>query len=103
MFHKSYKTYNNYEMEQIELLDGGEKLLKKANFRILKIVASYDSEEDQYITLATCINQNNEIETISIEGFKIENSVTSLQGAYIEIDVYQDDNEEYYEGRIYKQ
>lgn len=87
----NYRDENNYTY------------IKKATFKILKVNSIYDSEEDQYMTLATCMNEKYEIETVNIEGFTIEYTVSALEGAYIEIDIFEDDNEEYYKGRIYNQ
>jgi hypothetical protein len=76
-------------------------VLRKETFRVLSTQIVYDSEQDSYNTLATCVNQNDEIETVNINGFKVERGVTSLVGAFIDIEVTEDAGEEYYAGRIY--
>ncbi|QAA33819.1 hypothetical protein [Clostridium manihotivorum] len=102
MFNNSFFKDNKYDKESYNS-EGNYTFLKKATFKILKINCIYDSEEDQYMTLATCMNEKYEVETVNIEGFTIEYSVTELEGAYIEIDIYEDEDEEYYKGRIYTQ
>ena len=57
----------------------------------------YNDEEDYY-TLATCANENNIIETISIEGFEIHENVVELKGAYID---YEQDSDINSTGIIY--
>ncbi len=79
-------------------LNNDRVLKREATFRILNTAIIYNDEEDYYDTLATCINENNVIETISIEGFDIHENVTELKGAYID---YEEDTEVNFNGTIY--
>jgi len=71
---------------------------REATFKILDTAIIYNDEEDYYDTLATCVNENNIIETISIEGFEIHENVIELKGAYID---YEEDSEVNFTGTIY--
>jgi len=88
----------------VEKIKFGKKLNKdrvikrSATFRILNTAIIYNDEEDYYDTLATCVNENNVIETISIEGFEIHENVIELKGAYID---YEEDTEVNFTGTIY--
>ncbi|MCB2292757.1 hypothetical protein LGK95_04300 [Clostridium algoriphilum] len=88
----------------LEKVKFGKKLKKdrvikrEATFRILNTAIIYNDEEDYYDTLATCVNEHNVIETISIEGFDIHENVTELKGAYID---YEEDTEVNFNGTIY--
>ena len=75
------------------------KIIKRsATFKILNTAIIYNDEEDYYDTLATCVNENNVIETISIEGFEIHENVVELKGAYID---YEEDVDVNFTGTIY--
>ena len=75
------------------------KIIKRAaTFKILNTAIIYNDEEDYYDTLATCSNENNVIETISIEGFEIHENVVELKGAYID---YEEDVDVNFTGIIY--
>jgi hypothetical protein len=75
--------------------------IREATFRILYVAIIYNEAEEYYYTLATCINENNVIETITIEGFDIHENVTELKGAYIDYEEYEEDSEVNYTGTIY--
>ena len=51
--------------------------------------------------MASCINENKEIETISIEGFGIHENVIEFKGAYIDYEEYEQNSEINYTGTIY--
>ncbi|MBZ9688800.1 hypothetical protein G9F72_020990 [Clostridium estertheticum] len=76
-------------------------IVRRATFRILSTVIIYNIEEDYYDTLATCSNENNVIETISIEEFEIHENVIELKGAYIDYEEYKDGLEVNCTGTIY--
>jgi len=88
----------------VENIKFGKKLNKNrlitrsGTFKILNSAIIYNEEEDYYDTLATCVNENNVIETISIEGFDIHENVIELKGAYID---YEEDSEVNSTGTIY--
>lgn len=76
-------------------------IVRSATFRILYTAIIYNVEEDYYNTLATCTNENNIIETISIEEFEIHENVIELRGAYIDYEEYKDGSEINCTGTIY--
>lgn len=76
-------------------------IVRRATFRILSTTTIYNIEEDYYDTLATCANENNVIETISIEEFEIHENVVELKGAYIDYEEYKEDSEVNCTGTIY--
>ena len=76
-------------------------IIRSATFRILSTAIIYNLEEDYYDTLATCANENNIIETISIEGFEIHENVIEVRGAYIDYEEYKDGSEVNCTGTIY--
>lgn len=79
-----------------------EKLIRRQiTYRILNTAIVYNAEEEYYDTLATCVNENNAIETISIEGFEIHENVIELKGAYLDYEEYEEDSEVKYTGTIY--
>ncbi len=78
-----------------------KKITREATFRILNTIIIYNAEEDYYETLATCVNENNVIETISIEGFEIHENVIDFKGAYIDYEEYEEDSEINCTGTIY--
>ncbi|MGH4121510.1 MAG: hypothetical protein ACREV6_00975 [Clostridium sp.] len=95
---------NNDGVEKIgfgEVLNDDKMIRRERRFRILNSVIIYNSEEDYYETLATCVNENNVIETISIEAFDISENVIELKGAYIDYQEYEEDSEINCTGRIY--
>ena len=49
----------------------------------------------------TCVNENNVIETISIEEFEINENIIELKGAYIDYEEYKEDSEVNCTGTIY--
>lgn len=76
-----------------------DRVIKRAaTFKILSTAIIYNDEEDYYDTLATCINENNIIETISIEGFEIHENIVELKGAFID---YEEDIDVNFTGVIY--
>lgn len=86
----------NEEMEELE------ESLRSGKFKILSVQAVYNTDEEEYYTAATCINEQNKIESISIEDFEISMDVTDLAGAYIDYEEYEEDGEIFYKGKIYK-
>ncbi|MBZ9686778.1 hypothetical protein G9F72_010620 [Clostridium estertheticum] len=98
------KNNNNNGVEKIgfEEVSNDDKLVRRATrFRILNTIIIYNSEDDFYETLATCVNEYNAIETISIEAFDISENVIELKGAYIDYQEYEEDSEVNCTGRIY--
>lgn len=79
------------------------KIIRRAQLKILSTNIVYNSEEDVFDTVATCINENGNIETLSIEGFHIEAEVTALIGALISLEQYEEDDEEHSLGTICKE
>ncbi|MBU3144346.1 hypothetical protein [Clostridium sp. CF012] len=95
---------NNAGVEKIEfekIINVDRLIRKEATFRILNTAIIFNEEEEYYYTLATCVNEKNVIETISIEGFDIQERVIELKGAYIDYAEYEEDSEVNYTGRIY--
>ncbi|MBX4262654.1 hypothetical protein KTC96_05495 [Clostridium estertheticum] len=96
--------FNDKEKNGIEEIKFGKKLNKNrvitraVTLKILDTAIIYNDEEDYYDTLATCSNENNIIETISIEGFEIHENVIELKGAYID---YEQDSDINSTGTIY--
>jgi hypothetical protein len=78
-------------------------VIRKGIFKILNTQIVYDNDEDTCYTLATCVNEKNELETIKIEGFIIDENVADLIGASIEYEEYLEDEEEYIHGKIFTQ
>ena len=68
-------------------------------FKILMVNTVFDSEDEDYVTLATCRNEEGKIETISIDDFYIEGDVDILEGALLEIEVIEGGD---YIGHIFK-
>lgn len=85
----------------MEILNVDRDIIRQVRFRILNTSIIYNEEEDFYYTLATCVNENNEIETISIEGFVIQESVIDFKGSYIDYEEYKEDSQINYTGTIY--
>ncbi|MGH4050147.1 MAG: hypothetical protein ACREVX_02155 [Clostridium sp.] len=85
----------------VEILNENKNIIRKAIFRILDTTIIYNEEEDFYYTLATCVNENHEIETISIEEFGIYESVVDFKGAFIDYEEYEQNSETKYNGVIY--
>ena len=99
---KEQKTNNPVEKIDFEKIINVDRLIRKeATFRILNTAIIYNAEEEYYYTLATCVNENSVIETISIEGFDIHENVIELKGAYIDYAEYEEDSEINYTGTIY--
>lgn len=96
--------YNNNGVEKNEfdkIINVDRLTIREATFRILNTAIIFNQEEEYYYTLATCINENNVIETISIEGFEILENVTALIGACIDYEEYEEDLEKNYTGTIH--
>lgn len=70
--------------------DEENPILRSGIFKILSTQIAYDPEEEHFYTLATCINEIDEIETIYIDGFKIDKNVSNLAGAYIDYEEFED-------------
>lgn len=96
-----YKEKGNVveNVKFVEVLN--KNFIRQVKFRILKTAIIYNEQEDFYYTLATCINENKEIETISIEGFSIDENIVDLKGAYIDYEEYEENSEIDYNGKIY--
>ena len=95
---------NNDGVEKIgfeEIINRRRTIIREATFRILNTAIIYSAEEDYYYTLATCVNENNVIETISIESFDIHENVIELNGAYIDYQEHEEDLEINCSGTIY--
>ncbi|GCD10014.1 hypothetical protein [Clostridium tagluense] len=95
---------NNDGVEKVgfeEILSEDRMIRREKRFRILNTVIIYNSEEDYYESLATCVNENNVIETISIEAFDIQENVIELKGAYVDYEEYEEDSEVKCSGKIY--
>ena len=90
------------DIEFFEVLNGSKNVIRKTRFRILNTAIIYNEEEYFYYTVATCINENNKIETISIEGFGIQENVIDFKGAYIDYEEYEENSEMNYTGTIKK-
>lgn len=89
------------DIEFVEITDEDRNIIRKARFIILDTAIIYNEEEDFYYTLATCINENKEIETISVESFGIQENVLEFKGAYIDYEEYEQNSKINYTGRIY--
>jgi len=85
----------------VEILNENRTILRKVIFRILDTTIIYNEEEDFYYTLATCVNESNEIETISIEEFGIHENVVDFKGSFIDYEEYEQNSEIKYNGIIY--
>lgn len=90
------------DIEFVEVLNENRNVIRQARFKILSTSIIYNEEEHFYYTVATCINENNEIETISIEGFGIHESVIDFKGAYIDYEEREENSEVNYTGTIKK-
>jgi nanoRNase/pAp phosphatase (c-di-AMP/oligoRNAs hydrolase) len=98
------KEKSNDGVEKVgfgEVFNEERTVIRKITFRILNTSIIYNTEEDDYETLATCINEHNEIETISIEAFKVDEKVTEFRGAYIDYTEIEGDFDVECTGRIY--
>jgi hypothetical protein len=98
------KGKNNDGVERVgfgEILNEDRRIRREKTYRILNTAIIYNEEEEYYDTLATCVNENNQIETISIEAFDIHENVTELRGAYIDYEEYEEDSEVNCTGTIY--
>jgi hypothetical protein len=76
-------------------------VIREITFRILNTAIIYNTEEEYYETLATCINEHNAIETISIEAFEVDEKLTEFRGAYIDYREIEGDFDVECTGRIY--
>ena len=85
----------------VEILNGDRDIIRQGRFSILDTSIIYNVEEDFYYTLATCVNENNDIETISIEGFAIQENIIEFKGTYIDYEEYKENTEINYTGTIY--
>lgn len=98
LFKDKEKKDGVQEIKFGKIINKNRKIIREATFRILDTAIIYNDEEDYYDTLATCVNENNVIETISIEGFDIHENVVDLKDAYID---YEEDSEVNFNGTIY--
>ncbi|MBZ9686742.1 hypothetical protein G9F72_010440 [Clostridium estertheticum] len=100
-----FKNINNNDrvekIEFAEIINVDRLIRREATFKILNTAIIYNEEEEYYYTLATCVNEKNVIETISIEGFDIHENVLELRGACIDYVEYEEDSEVNYTGTIY--
>ena len=101
LFNKERNNDGTRRTEYGDIVNVSRMITREATFRILNTAIIYNAEEDYYYTLATCINENNVIETISIEEFDIHDNVTELKGAYIDYAEYEEDEEINSTGTIY--
>ena len=101
LFKEQRKNNGLEKIEFEKIIDVIRLIRKEATFRILNTAIIYNEEEEYYYTLATCVNENNVIETISIEGFDIHENVIDLRGAYIDYAEYEENSKVNYTGRIY--
>ena len=101
LFKEQRKNNGLEKIEFEKIIDVIRLIRKEATFRILNTAIIYNEEEEYYYTLATCVNENNVIETISIEGFDIHENVIELRGAYIDYAEYEENSKVNYTGRIY--
>ncbi|MBU3129808.1 hypothetical protein [Clostridium tagluense] len=99
---KDIKSSGGVEkIEFAEIINVDRLIRREATFKILNTAIIYNAEEEYYYTLATCINEKNVIETISVEGFEIHANITELRGAYIDYKEYEEDSEVNCIGIIY--
>jgi hypothetical protein len=90
------------KFEECEKEDEEEKIvIRKGKFKILNAQIIYDNDECTFYTLATCVNEKRELETISLEGFSIDENVADLAGSLIDYEKYLYDEEEYISGKIF--
>ena len=101
LFNKERNNDGTRRTEYGDIVNVSRMITREATFRILNTAIIYNAEEDYYYTLATCVNENNVIETISIEEFDIHDNVTELKGAYIDYAEYEEDEEINSTGTIY--
>lgn len=101
LFNKGKSNDGVERVEFREIINESRIIIRQATFRILNTAIIFNEEEDYYYTLATCVNENNVIETISIEGFDIHENVIELKGAYIDYEEHEDDLEVICTGTIY--
>jgi len=101
IFKNRYSNLGSRKTEMGEVINVDRLISRDATFRILNTAIIYNKDEEYYYTLATCINENNVIETISIEGFEIHENVIELKGAYIDYEEVEEDSEVNYNGTIY--
>ncbi|MGH4124424.1 MAG: hypothetical protein ACREV6_15985 [Clostridium sp.] len=99
---KDIKNSNGVgKIEFAEIINVDRLIRREAIFKILNTAIIYNAEEEYYYTLATCINENNVIETISLEGFEIRANGIELRGAYIDYKEYEEYSEVNCTGTIY--
>lgn len=91
--------FDKYSYEEKQTDD--RFMLRTTTLKIISTQIIYDSDDGVYYTIATCINESNEIETINIEGFKIEGMLSSLVGCNLDYEEFESDGEESTSGRIY--
>ena len=90
------------DIEFVEVLNETRNVIRRARFRLLSTSIIYNEEEHFYYTVATCINENNKVETIGIEGFGIQENVMDFKGTYIDYEEYEENSEMNYIGTIKK-
>lgn len=86
-----------------------ETIVRKVIMKIIDVEIVYNEDEGVCYTMATCINEHNRIETINIEGFKIDRNVLNIIGAQMEYETHEEYeldeeyelNEGYDKGRIF--
>lgn len=77
--------------------------IRKAVFKIINVQIIYDSDECLFYTAATCINENNKIETINLDDFIVDKDIDSLIGSNIDYEEFEEFEEITVKGRIYKE
>lgn len=98
------KEKSNDGVEKVgfgEVFNEDRTVIRKITFRILNTAIIYNTGGEFYETLATCVNEHNEIETISIDAFKVDEKVTEFRGAYIDYEEIEGDFDVECTGRIY--
>ncbi len=87
-FGKGRGNFNLYE---------NNKALRKGKFLIVGL--SVIGEMEDYEAVAIVINEDKEVESISIEGFDVEEGLTNIVGCYL---IYEEDENDEYIGKIVK-
>lgn len=105
MFKSLFGRDDDEDDYKISTEDAEESLqsIRKAIFKIINVQVIYDSDECIFYTAATCINENNKIETINLDGFTIDTDIDSLIGANIDYEEFEEFEEIAVRGRIYKE
>lgn len=99
---KDIKNHSRVEKTEFaEIINVDKLIIREATFKILNTAIIYNAEEEYYYTVATCINENNLIETINVEGFEIRPNILELRGAFIDYKEYEEESQVNCIGTIY--